>query len=233
MNFSRCQARIAWFHVMKCGTSIGTTLAHFANSSLPEMAHIPSCTGTVADPVEDACPHEDSHATKTDEFFIWKYPVKEWFPEVFWAPSSIGPGKHEPILEDDYQMWKGRFVGFFRNPTARVASAYNYFVAGNPDLSARIQETNNSSEWLQTFSALARGTATKMLSGVFDVNPILCEGLFHEWVSQDKDYQCQTEACARCLHELPSPQALDLARERLHHFAFVAGWWFDSYFLFP
>jgi len=37
-----CGARIAWLHVMKCGSSFGTTLAHFANTSLPETAHIPS-----------------------------------------------------------------------------------------------------------------------------------------------------------------------------------------------
>eukprot|EP00435_Cladocopium_sp_Y103_P056611 s445_g19.t1 len=44
-NSSRCQARIAWFHIMKCGSSFGATLAHFANSSLPRLAHMPSCTG--------------------------------------------------------------------------------------------------------------------------------------------------------------------------------------------
>eukprot|EP00438_Fugacium_kawagutii_P006006 Skav200018 [mRNA] locus=scaffold2535:90566:91705:+ [translate_table: standard] len=212
-HFSRCQARIAWFHVMKCGTSLGTTLPHFANSSLPEMAHIPSCSGTVADPVEDACPHksDDPSITKGGEFFGWKYPIEEWFPEVFWTYPD--PSSHRPILEEDDQMWKGRFVGLFRDPTARVASAYNDFVARDPALA------NNSAEGLQTFSALARGAVTQMLSGVFHANPIWCEFHFHQWLSQDN--QCQSEACTRCVNELPSPEALDLAMERLHHFAFV------------
>eukprot|EP00438_Fugacium_kawagutii_P012228 Skav234080 [mRNA] locus=scaffold3591:23667:24668:- [translate_table: standard] len=221
-DFSRCQARIAWFHVMKCGTSFGTTLAHFANSSLPEMAHIPSCTGTVADPGEDACPHRssDNFTTKAGEFFEWKYPMKEWFPEVFWTSHSPNPSSHRPILEEDHQMWKGHFVGLFRNPAARVGSAYNHFVASEPGLSTRIKQTNNPAEWLQTFSQVARGTVTQLLSGMFNENPKWCEFKFHELLSQD-DYQCKSPRCRGCVHELPSNRAMDLAIERLHHFAFV------------
>ena len=31
---------VAWVHIPTCGTSFGTTLAHYANSDLPENAHI-------------------------------------------------------------------------------------------------------------------------------------------------------------------------------------------------
>lgn len=35
--------RLAWFHPEKTGTSFGTTLVHYANSSLPPHVAMPSC----------------------------------------------------------------------------------------------------------------------------------------------------------------------------------------------
>ena len=36
--------RLAWFHVPKCSTSIGTTFGHFVKPELPETATMPACS---------------------------------------------------------------------------------------------------------------------------------------------------------------------------------------------
>lgn len=59
---------------------------------------------------------------------------------------------------------------------------------------------------------------TKMLSGIYDVNPIQCEFHFDESIAQDPD--C-SGLCKKCLNQDPSAKALKVALARLENFAFV------------
>ena len=44
------------------------------------------------------------------DFFVYKYPMSQWFPETFWIPENCTePGCHRWIQEDDYDQWKGPF----------------------------------------------------------------------------------------------------------------------------
>ena len=45
------------------------------------------------------------------DFFIYKYPMHEWFPDVFWTTNrSWEPGAHRPIQDSDFREWKGPAV---------------------------------------------------------------------------------------------------------------------------
>jgi len=229
-NHSRCQAKIAWFHVMKCGSSFGTTLAHFANHSLPALAHVPSCLGSIADVEEDSC-HIDQGPK---ELFVYKYPLQEWFSEAFWSAfndnKSHDPGSHKPIVLKDYDAWKGHFVGFFRSPESQLASAFNHFVASSkfPDNITHRNTTDfetfvagHETRYLAKYAEMSQGLVTKMLTGVFPDNgmaPIKCQFGFDNWLVEDPE--CTGQKCRWCLQK-PDVQVQQLALERLDGFAFV------------
>eukprot|EP00927_Polykrikos_kofoidii_P037457 TRINITY_DN3160_c0_g1_i1.p1 TRINITY_DN3160_c0_g1~~TRINITY_DN3160_c0_g1_i1.p1 ORF type:complete len:379 (+),score=46.68 TRINITY_DN3160_c0_g1_i1:72-1208(+) len=124
----RCGLRIAWLHVMKTGGSFGTTLAHYANVSLPKTAHIPSGVNE-SDPEDTIA--EGSQGE--DNFFKYKYPVEDWFNGVFLHPGN--PGNHIPIDAAMYDRWRGSFVGLFRQPERRVLSAWHHFGTTRTNLS--------------------------------------------------------------------------------------------------
>eukprot|EP00927_Polykrikos_kofoidii_P075646 TRINITY_DN71_c0_g3_i1.p1 TRINITY_DN71_c0_g3~~TRINITY_DN71_c0_g3_i1.p1 ORF type:complete len:343 (-),score=35.74 TRINITY_DN71_c0_g3_i1:135-1163(-) len=122
-----CNAHIAWLHVMKCGSSFGTTLAHFANQSLPETAHIPSGADQM-DPEDTTV--EGSQGEPN--FFRFKYPVNKWFKDVFRYPRN--PGNHLPILDEEWAEWRHNWFGIFREPASRALSSYYHFGQGRGDL---------------------------------------------------------------------------------------------------
>lgn len=230
-NYSRCQAKIAWFHVMKCGSSFGTTLAHFANHSLPELAHVPSCRGVIADVEEDSC-HFDQGPK---ELFVYKYPLREWFRDAFWTGftdnHSHDPGSHKPISQTNYDAWKGHFVGFFRSPESQLASAFNHFVASSREIPDKITHKNitfetfvsgkDETRYLAKFAEVSQGLVTKMLTALSpeDGNAkIKCQFDFDNWLVEDPE--CTGQHCRWCLQK-PDVKAQQLALERLDGFAFV------------
>jgi hypothetical protein len=112
---------------MKCGSSFGTTLAHFANESLPVTAHIPSGENQ-SDP-EDTTREGDQGEPN---FFRYKYPIGKWFTDVFRNPSN--PGNHLPITMEEWTEWRHAWFGVFREPASRVLSSYNHFGQSKGDL---------------------------------------------------------------------------------------------------
>ena len=47
--------------------------------------------------------------SQLQDFFIYKYPIHEWFPDVFWTTnSSTEPGGHRIIGDEDFKEWQGR-----------------------------------------------------------------------------------------------------------------------------
>lgn len=147
-----CHVLIAWFHVMKTGGSFGTTLAHHANSSLPERAHMPS--GTDPSDIEDvnvAPPTpEDEERQGEDNFFNYKYPYYIWFKDVFWHDLH-NPGNHVPIDDVSFEEWSGNFYGMLRHPEERMVSSFLHFADGQGDI--------------RDYSRRLWGAQTKMLSG--------------------------------------------------------------------
>jgi hypothetical protein len=113
---------------MKTGTSFGTTLAHFANASLPRTARIPS--GMNATDPEDTIIRGHKAA---GTFFQVKYPVSVWFDDVFKHPGN--PSGHAPVSADEYEIWKGNLFGMFRDPARRAQSAWHHFARGKGNLS--------------------------------------------------------------------------------------------------
>eukprot|EP00927_Polykrikos_kofoidii_P016927 TRINITY_DN1768_c0_g1_i1.p1 TRINITY_DN1768_c0_g1~~TRINITY_DN1768_c0_g1_i1.p1 ORF type:complete len:336 (-),score=38.41 TRINITY_DN1768_c0_g1_i1:215-1222(-) len=130
----QCSVRIAWLHVMKTASSFGTVLAHHANASLPRDAHIPSLVNK-SDPEDMAArPMDNKNKHLVRDFFRYKYPVETWFKGVF--RNSNGPGDHVPIMDKEWEEWKGYWVGVFRQPEERVSSAFHHFAQGKGDILA-------------------------------------------------------------------------------------------------
>lgn len=181
-----CNAHIAWLHVMKCGSSFGTTLAHYANASLPVTSHIPSGQN-------QADPEDTTREGLQGEpnFFRFKYPINQWFTNVFRNPEN--PGNHLPILDEEWAEWRHDWFGVFRDPAERALSSYYHFGRGEGDLHA--------------FALKIQGQQASMLSaGAPGFAKIRCE--FN-----------QSDAPENCKHMVPPD--IDLAIRRLDGFAFV------------
>jgi len=193
---------------MKCGSTFGATLAHFANSSLPAAAHMPSCGFMDGSPEiveEDQCPGGDQGPY---EFFVNKYPTDTWFKDVFWyfGPKCVDPGNHRWISNYDFQKWQGSFVGMFRDPLSRMVSAFNHFAGSD----------FNSSE-MPSFYKHTQGTITKLLSGRLGHVPLFCSFSYANNCSSTSDNR--SEDCEKCLE--PAAADLPVALDRLKGFAFI------------
>jgi hypothetical protein len=179
---------------MKTGSSFGTTLAHTANASLPQEAHIPS--GHDKDDPEDIPARKDNlkKLHLLSDFFTYKYPVQHWFRGIFRNPSN--PGQHVPIMDDEADAWNGFWVGVFRRPEDRVRSAWHNFAEGKGDIAA--------------FQKNVQGQQTSMLSlGEKALPRMKCE----------IDGGGQNGPAPSC-GASPEPD-LRLALDRLKNFAFV------------
>eukprot|EP00930_Biecheleria_cincta_P087821 TRINITY_DN77058_c0_g1_i1.p1 TRINITY_DN77058_c0_g1~~TRINITY_DN77058_c0_g1_i1.p1 ORF type:complete len:375 (+),score=50.04 TRINITY_DN77058_c0_g1_i1:34-1158(+) len=197
-DLKKCTARIAWFHPMKTGSTFGATLAHFANHTIPRNAHMPSC-GYIDQTPEDACPAGQQGPY---EFFVYKYPYQKYFESVFWNnKDDQDPGNHRSISSLAWRMWHGRFVGIFRQPESRSASAFNHFTGGAGDV--------------RQWSMYTQGTVTKMLAGVNGGTVMNCSFLYNKTFRHD----CSSAECQEC--RTPAEKHLPLALERLKGFAFV------------
>jgi len=97
----KTESRIAWFHPPNCATSFGSTVTHYANSSLPALERAP--------------------LLENWDVFWRKYPMKVWFQgDVIWLP----PVDHAKVSADVYERFKGHFVGMFRSPASRAYSSW-------------------------------------------------------------------------------------------------------------
>eukprot|EP00927_Polykrikos_kofoidii_P076754 TRINITY_DN73793_c0_g1_i1.p1 TRINITY_DN73793_c0_g1~~TRINITY_DN73793_c0_g1_i1.p1 ORF type:complete len:364 (-),score=40.85 TRINITY_DN73793_c0_g1_i1:27-1055(-) len=115
---SSCDVRIAWLHIMKCGSSFETTIVHFANGSIPDK--VPVRSGMSPDDLQEP------------SFFRFKYPVGKWFKNVFRHPGN--PVSHLPIMQDEWSDWRGNWFGIFRSPARRALSSYYDYAGGRGDL---------------------------------------------------------------------------------------------------
>jgi hypothetical protein len=146
--------KIAFFHIPKTGTSLGTLIAHYINSSLPANAVIPNCQYEV-------CPHVTQPSLGQLEFQTrWRANI--WFKNCFWMKPGHGPDgtdwlSHSQIPNDAYQMFEGRFVGLFRNPKQRALSSFYSFEH------YRLKKYGIRSK--EKWARLIEGTAVKMLAG--------------------------------------------------------------------
>jgi hypothetical protein len=192
----KCVVRIAWLHVMKTASSFGTTLAHLANASLPVDAHIPSG--------EDKSDPEDVTARVVDnkkkhlvlDFFEYKYPVDTWFKDVFRHNSN--PGEHLPIMEEEWDEWKGFWVTMLRQPEERASSAWHHF--------------GNEKGDMFKFQKTIQGQQANMISGGKN-------GLaLTECERQGGGNDGPAPICDKAASVVPN---VSLAIERMHKFAFV------------
>lgn len=105
---------VAWVHIPKCGTSFGTTLAHYANSSLPEDAQLMPNTEDVE--LEGG----------PEKAFIRTWPVKEWFSDLLWEKEGNW-GDHTALDGNTLQRFHWHLFGLFRSPAARMQSSWEHF----------------------------------------------------------------------------------------------------------
>lgn len=130
--------RMAWAHIPKCGTSFGNVLVHWANQSLPMRANI-----------------------GTDErSFMRRFPYRQWFWDdgpIFWKSSEGNFGNHYGIDDASFTMFRGRFVGLFRNPALRAASAYAHFAEAIDAKGTLVSE--------REYAIRIRGSQTTQLAG--------------------------------------------------------------------
>jgi len=136
---SNSKRKVAWFHIPKCGTSFGTTLMHYANSSLPREARIRA---------GDELPKE----LKPGQAVLREFPASQWFKNVWWEKSGNVAG-HNLVSASNFKEFRGNFFGMFREPWQRMYSDWNFF-----------GKQTDPETWLHKRA----GMATKMLAGQQD-----------------------------------------------------------------
>jgi len=146
--------RVAFFHIPKTGTSLGTVIAHYVNPSLPDEAAVPDCT-------RETCSHVPSNSMGQLEF-QYRYPIKKWFKDCLWEKAGDGPDSidwfnHNKVSAEVYDDFTGRFVGMFRDPKQRALSSFHSFAKMRVELYGIEKEK----DWAR----LIEGTAVKMLAG--------------------------------------------------------------------
>lgn len=140
--------KIAWLHVPKCGSTFATTVLLYANQSLPEnftLCSKPSCFEGNLDPWVD----------------LWqRFSQPLWFPNgTLWKNAHFWD--HHRISAHDYTEYKGYFVGMFRSPASRAASAFeNYGRYGHPSLH-RIRHGLPAHKYARRI----QGNVVKMIAG--------------------------------------------------------------------
>jgi hypothetical protein len=82
-------------------------------------------------------------------FFHYKYRTSSWFKNVF--RHADNPATHLPVSADAYEIWKGNWVGMFRDPARRVQSSWHHLGRGRKNVSQ--------------FAINVRGQQASMLSG--------------------------------------------------------------------
>eukprot|EP00927_Polykrikos_kofoidii_P013073 TRINITY_DN1568_c0_g1_i1.p1 TRINITY_DN1568_c0_g1~~TRINITY_DN1568_c0_g1_i1.p1 ORF type:complete len:352 (-),score=40.85 TRINITY_DN1568_c0_g1_i1:217-1206(-) len=146
--------RIAFFHIPKTGTSFGSVIAHYVNSSLPDDAAVPDCEHVT-------CTHVSDGGWGQIEF-QYRYPTDTWFKDCMWEKPGHGPNNvdwfaHSRVTTRVYDDFKGRFVGMFRNPKQRALSSFNGFV----HMRVELYGIETEHDW----AVRIEGTAVKMLAG--------------------------------------------------------------------
>merc|ERR1712166_1729650 len=115
--------------------SFGTSLAHYANSSIPRTAQMPK-------------PAECS--TVPEVCFTNMYPIEKHFKHLLWEKNANW-GDHTAISGATFKEFQGNFFGMFRNPQKRMWSSWKQFGAEGEDAG--------------TYGEKIRGVSTKMLAG--------------------------------------------------------------------
>jgi len=130
---------VAWLHIPKCGGSFGTTLAHYANSTLPADAQMPRKDS-------EECKGKGAPAQCLTQL----YPLERYFKGLLWEKQGNW-GDHRPIDEAAFNTFKGNFFGMFRKPQNRVFSSWKFFDNA---------KTDPAEYWWKI-----RGLSTMMLAG--------------------------------------------------------------------
>eukprot|EP00927_Polykrikos_kofoidii_P019149 TRINITY_DN1891_c0_g1_i6.p1 TRINITY_DN1891_c0_g1~~TRINITY_DN1891_c0_g1_i6.p1 ORF type:complete len:361 (+),score=39.82 TRINITY_DN1891_c0_g1_i6:74-1084(+) len=146
--------RIAFFHIPKTGTSLGTVIAHYVNPSIPDDAVVPDCT-------KETCSHVPADSMGQLEF-QYRYPIKTWFKDCLWEKAGDGPDgtdwfNHNKVPADVYDDFTGRFVGMFRDPKQRALSSFHSFA----HMRVELYGIEKEKDWARKIE----GTAVKMLAG--------------------------------------------------------------------
>ena len=153
----RDDRRVAWFHVPKCASSFGTTLAHYANGSLPDDARILS---------HDEIRRWRLAPAVTGKFSCEKqllaaYPPDIWFRGRLWLKGDGNWGNHHAVTRRVLDEYAGHLFGLFREPASRAISSWAHMRPGcSPAAYAKRVE----------------GMATRMLAGQqsFDYTQCCC-----------------------------------------------------------
>lgn len=159
--------RVAWVHVPKAGTSFGTTLAHYANSSLPADALLESCNA-IRDNLEDCRNNALGLA------FTTLYSVDTYFKDLLWMKHGNW-GAHVPITTEVWNQFNGHFFGMFRETVSWIRSRYNFF--------------GQEGESLVDYYERSAGMATHLLSENRDVTEALTRLEQFSFVGMTDEYR--------------------------------------------
>lgn len=110
---------VAWVHLPKTGTTLGTILAHYANPSMPTHAFID-------------LNHSRTVQPELEFLNKWRGYLSE--PGLLWAQSNGNWGGHNALSEADYRAFHGHFFGMFRAPRLRARSAHAYYLWGQQNV---------------------------------------------------------------------------------------------------
>ena len=207
--------RLAWVHIPKAGVSFGTTLVHYANSSLRHTVIASGPRGC------EPCLQK----------FFELFPEHVWFRDgTLWQPwrsvfdhataaTSLRPthrgyggfGDHWPITVTGLMQAGGHLVGLFREPFSRAKSAYLFFC--KQLLSERCVLS------FEEYSRRLVGSVTKMLSG--QAHGLECNSLKDSTKHGEPGSSNRTREIAymRCRHDVRPD--LPTALRRIDAFAFV------------
>eukprot|EP00049_Salpingoeca_infusionum_P001180 m.45868 g.45868 ORF g.45868 m.45868 type:complete len:311 (+) comp10902_c0_seq1:173-1105(+) len=137
-----------WLHIPKCGTSLSTVLYHYSCNELPDDA--------VPDPGKNGKGLAVKHFTKTYNLSSCNFQQFRG-PRIGHTPLKLGE------ISSGIQM-----VAMFRDPRARIWSAYNYGmhqVGMTGDDRRKMYQTVKTPQDYAAFPGIA-GCQTKMLLGI-------------------------------------------------------------------
>lgn len=182
--------RIGWFLPTQSGIGFGATIIHFANSSFPEKTgafEVREYTTFVRDYPATVWfnPHGSGYSPAD-----WGYNGSMWVPDCLYGPMTYSL----------YNMYKGSWVGLFRNPAQRMIAMY-----------MRKMKSRGYPLSMDSYITRAAGSVTRQLAG---------QANSETWTIRPYFATCHGMSAA--LNDIPPEPDIDFALKRLNEgFAFV------------
>ncbi|KAL3927659.1 MAG: hypothetical protein SGPRY_002724 [Prymnesium sp.] len=210
------------------GTSFGTTLLRYANSSLPKDFAVDNggpCIEGQCDPTRPSIPGVSCSMCKGEVHAISKvpyvYPYPKWFPNMFPQDTPVRAGMgwfgdHEGMSQTRFRNFHGCHFGMFRDPIMRAKSGY----IRARENSAIINNKSSPDMTLEQYMPHVEGYVTKMLAGQMEVRRAGSNVYEGRYEYCEAEPMLRNGVAARPCAKVTNA-SLSIALHRLQGFAFI------------